>query len=131
MEREFAIFSEGKQVGNATVIPMGLYYDVHCRCNLLDGIIRIFANCGERQENIGICVPANGEMVIRTKIPQKRLHSLQSFEAICQVGEEWIPIREGEPFTCLSRISNSRFVCRNGCPGVSIPQAKPGKNHQA
>ena len=131
MKREFAILSAGKRIGIATVIPSGLYYDVHCRCNLRGGIIRIIANCGDRQENIGICVPLDGEMVIKTKVSQKRLYTLQSFEAVCQAEEEWFPVTDGKPISFLSRIIDGRFVCHNGCPGISIPQAKPDKNHPA
>ncbi len=131
MKREFDIMANGKIVGRADVVPCGLYYDVHCKCNLQDGIVRIVAKCVDRRENIGICVPSNGKMVIQTRIPQKRLCSLQGFEAVCQMAEEWIAITEGKPISCLSHIADARFIYRNGCPGLIIPQAEPDKNLQA
>ncbi len=128
MKREYEIQSYGKCVGKAYVTPAGLYFDIDCRCKLQDSIVRIIANCGQTQENIGICVPMNGEMVLRTKIPQKRLQTLLGFEAICEVQEEWVPIAYGEPIPCLCRIIDAKFQYRNGKPGLSIRQAKPYKN---
>lgn len=128
MKQEYEVQSYGKCVGKAFVTPAGLYFDIDCRCEPQDGIVRVFANCGEKRESIGICVPDNGEMVLRTKIPQKRLRSLLGFEAICQIQEEWVPIVVGEPIPCLHRITDAILQYRNGKPGLSIRQARPYKN---
>lgn len=128
MKREYEIISEGKCVGSASVTPAGLYFEIKCRCDLHEGIVRIVANCGQTRESIGICVPVDGKMVICTRIPQKRLQTLLGFEAICEMQEEWVPIIEGKPVPKLHRIMDMKFQCSNGRPGLSIRQAKPCKN---
>ena len=130
MKHEYKIISGGKKVGSAVIIAVGLYYDINCKCSLKDGITRIFANCANKRESIGICVPVNGEMVLHTKIPQKRLQALLGFEAVWGSQEEWIPLMEGEPIGCLHKIANARFQIRNGKPGLSIQQVRPGKDLQ-
>jgi hypothetical protein len=130
MKQEYAINSDGMCIGRATVIPAGLYYDIACRCKPQSHIIRIVANCGGKQENIGICVPQDGEMVIRTKIPQKRLQSLSGFVAITEKQDEWVPITEGKPMAHLDQLIYARFSSRNGKPGLAIPQVKQHKNPQ-
>ena len=128
MKREYEITSEGKCVGSASVTPSGLYFDVRCRCDLHEGIVRIVANCGQTRESVGICVPVDGKMIISTKIPQKRLQTLLGFEAICEIQAEWVPIIDGEPIACLHQLMDARLQYRNGKAGLSIRQAKPCKN---
>jgi len=127
MKWEYDIMSAGNRVGKATVVPLGLYYDIQCKCKDLKGIIRIIAICGEKQENIGICVPINGELGIQTRIPQKRLKAINGFEAVREAPEEWFALTEGKMFTNLCDVIDGKFTYRNGKPGVSIPQAKPYK----
>lgn len=128
MKREFVIISDDVNIGKVVVEPAGLYYDIQCRCKSQRGVIRIVAECADRQENIGICVPEDEEMVIRTKIPQKRLQSLNRFIAITETQDQWIPITEGIPIPSLEKILLAKFSYRNGKPGLSIPQAKQHKN---
>ena len=40
MKWEYDIMSAGNRVGKATVVPLGLYYDIQCKCKDLKGIIR-------------------------------------------------------------------------------------------
>ena len=130
MKLEYDIKSEGKCIGIAQVIPSGLYLDILCKCCPLGGIIRIVADCGGRKENIGICVPEGHKMVIRTRIPKKRLEKLQGFEAVIERQGEWLPIVDGKPISFLHKMVDARFHPRNGKPGFLIQQAKPCKNPQ-
>ena len=128
MSQGYEIILDGKRVGCAKVTSSGLYYDIDCACNSADGFIRIFAICKERRERLRICVPANGKMVLHTKIPQKRLQALLGFEAVRESQEEWVPLNDGEPVTGMDKIANARFQLKNGKPGLSMPQAAPCKN---
>ena len=128
MKQEYDVNLEGIRIGRATVVPMGLYYDIQCRCKPQGDIIRIVADCGDKQENVGICVLQDGEMIIHTKLPQKRFQALRGFIAIPEAKDEWFPIVAGKPFVHLDQILHAKFCVRNGQPGLSIPQAKLHKN---
>lgn len=128
MKQEYVINLDGLRIGYATVAPMGLYYDIHCRCKVQQGILRIVAECADKRENIGICIVQNGEMVIHTKVPQKRLHGLEGFLAVTETKDIWVPITDGKPIAHLEQIIYARFVWKNGKPGLLIPQVKPHKN---
>lgn len=130
MKREYIITADGVADGKATVIPVGLYFDIQCRCKAQNDITRIVAKCGDKQVNIGICIPQNGEMTVHTKIPQKRLQGLSGFALIKEMQEQWVPLIEGEPIDCLDRLTKARFLYKQGQPGLSIPQAKPHNDHQ-
>ena len=64
----------GRIVGKAQVEKVGLYYQFRCLCRLpTGGIYRLIVNCRGETANLGICVLANGEYVLSTKIAAKRL----------------------------------------------------------
>lgn len=128
MKQEFEIKHCGECVGIASVTSVGLYFDIICKCTIREGFVRIIADCSKRRENIGICVPINGEMVLHTKIPQKRLETLLGFEAICEMPTQWVPIVEGEPISCLDKIQDAKLQYCAGKPGLIIQQARPYKN---
>jgi hypothetical protein len=129
MKREYDVDLDGVHIGKITLVPAGLYYDIRCWCRPQGGLIRVVANCGDGQENIGLCVPQDGGMVIHTKIPQKRLQTIKSFAAITETKDEWVPIEEGKPIGCMDRIRFAKFAVRNGRPGLLIPQARQHKDH--
>lgn len=128
MKREYKIYFDDGVIGRATVEEVGLYLDIDCRCKSSFGIVRVLANCTDHQENIGICVPKDGEMAIRTKIPKKKLQTLTNFTAVMKKEEIWIPIVDGKPIEHLDKILYARFSVREGRPGLVIPLAKLHKN---
>ncbi len=128
MKREFPILSDDRPIGTATVTEDGLYFDIACKCTTQTGILRVIANCSDHQENIGICVPKDGQMVIRTKIPKKKLQSLTGFSAVTKKEEIWIPIVDGKPIPHLDKILYARYSVQNGKPGLFIPWAKLHKD---
>ena len=64
---------EDVSVGTAQVQKQGLYLSFSCRCRLpLEGLYRIHVICGEKREDLGICVPLDDAFGMDKKIPAKR-----------------------------------------------------------
>lgn len=124
MQYEYSITLDGNDIGKVNVIPQGLYYDIRCTCKMQDGVLRIAANCGNRTENIGVCIPKEGKMVIHTRIPQKRLSGLIGFSANQKMREVWVPIKCGEPFPALYKIGEAKFAYQHGVPGLLVAESE-------
>ncbi len=121
MQREYPITAEGTNIGTAYISVQGLYYEVRCVCKMQQRVLHIEADCGNRRENIGICVPKDGKMVISTRIAQKRLDGLTGFVVRAQVREAWMPLDKNRPVGHLYGIGEARFAFRDGKPGLLIP----------
>ena len=121
MEREYPITADGRDVGTAYVAPQGLYYEVKCICKMQRSVLHIEADCGNRRENIGICVPKDGKMVISTKIAQKKLNGLIGFTVRTQEKDHWVALNAAKPIPFLYRITEARFAVRSGIPGLLLP----------
>ena len=121
MQKEYPITADGKTIGTAYITAQGLYYEVQCICKMQNSVLHIEADCGNRRENIGICVPKDGKMVISTKIAQKKLSGLIGFVVRTQLRETWIPLNIAKPIPFLYRITEARFAVRNGRPGLLLP----------
>ena len=122
---EYDILLGGQTVGRATVERQGLYYAFHCRCCLTGEVVyRLTVRCGERTESLGIPVPSNGQFVLDTKIPVKRLgEGEMSFLALpkhAELGGKFIPLSPEEPFRYLSRLENAFLQVRDGKVGVVV-----------
>ena len=124
MQREHAITRNGMRVGTAYIATQGLYYELICVCKMQDGVLRVEADCGNRKENIGVCVPKDGKMVIRTRIPQKRLQGLVGFTIRQGTEKQWIPLKRGEPFPYLYRMKEACYTYSNGVPGLLLPSGE-------
>lgn len=90
----FDIRYDHKIVGTATVTQNGLYYTICCRCTLPNqGLHRILIQSGDKQTDIGICVPIDGMYGMNTSVaarnvdinaidfilvPQGHIHSAES-----------------------------------------------------
>lgn len=123
---EYKISDNGCIVGKAEVNESGLYCTVRCTCQRSDKIQRIIAKCGEREENIGICVPSGKHMEVKARIPKKRLQNLQGFCVASGAQKvKWLPLKEGQPVDCLYEVLSGRLAVRNGQIGVEISFSPP------
>lgn len=74
MAETYDITFGASPVGTAQVEKQGLYYAFSCRCQLPDeGIYRIHVLCGEKYEDLGICIPLHGAFGMDKKIAAKNL----------------------------------------------------------
>lgn len=74
MDGSLKIFAGETVIGSAEAVREGLYLRFLCRCGPPKGqILHLVATCGDRQEKLGIPAPEGGELVLRRKIPARRL----------------------------------------------------------
>ncbi len=74
MDGSLKIFAGETVIGSAEAVREGLYLRFLCRCGPPRGqILHLVATCGDRQEKLGIPAPEGGELVLRRKIPARRL----------------------------------------------------------
>lgn len=118
---EYAIYRKDEVIGKATVELQGLYYKITCKCNENSKArIRLGVSCGDRQADLGIFVPENGALMIRTTLPVKRLgEGALRFSVLEEQGPSaWTPLKADEEFLYLSRLEQGRFEMRQGMPGI-------------
>lgn len=122
----YEIMLGGCVVGEASVVTRGLYYHFDCRCHFAGEVMyRIEASCGEQAEILGIPAPENGEFVLRTKIPVKRLgQGTIQFRAIPKhgrLGGKFVPLSPEEPFRYIKRLQEAVLQVRDGKVGIILP----------
>lgn len=114
---QYGIFSEdGRRVGNATVVPKGLYLQIECRCSLPQyQRWRIFVHTQEKKTDLGLCSKRQGDVGLYTCIPEKKVGTgaLRFLVAEERKGE-YVPLDETKPCPCISRLRRGRLaVCKD------------------
>ena len=92
MAENYDITLDASPVGSAQVEKQGLYYRFSCRCKLPDnGFYRIHVICGDKREDLGICVPMGDAFGMDKKLPAKKLgEGKPTFELLPR---DWQPAR--------------------------------------
>ena len=114
----YEVFQNGKVVGKVEVVREGLYCRFSCHCKPADrDMIRLWMICGEKETDLGLCVPMDGGFGTEKRIPAK----------LCGVGEptfclrhkddtrrgKFVPLSPEEPFQYLHRLETA-FLERRG-----------------
>lgn len=74
MAEIYDITYDGAIVGTAKMEKQGLYHVFSCRCRLPDdGLYRIHVFCGEKYEDLGICIPMGDTFGMDKKLAAKKL----------------------------------------------------------
>jgi len=125
LDAKYDVLMNGKIVGWATVRKEGLYVQITCECRLdHDGFYRIFANCVDASNDLGICIPQNGRFVLKKKMPIKRFGSgIPSFriEGEKQYTEaQFVPLEQGRPFAYIQELDRGYFTISSDRPGIQI-----------
>lgn len=125
MNNEYDITIGEQIVGQAIIEKLGLYYNISCTCSLTGQVIyRVIVRCGDREENLGVCVPGKESFVLHTKIPIKRLGEGEfSFRAVPRHGElqgKFIPLCPEEPFGYIDRLYAAYLSVRENKVGIII-----------
>lgn len=121
---EYPIYNGEDTVGIAQVSKEGLYYRIHCTCNLVDSEpFRITAKA-EHQIDLGMCVP-NGDIAgLKVRIPMKKLGEGNLSFSIGKRNEdqqeEWFPVSPQEPFLYIAKLKTACTVSRNGKVGIAF-----------
>lgn len=129
MEGLYDITLGSDVIGQARVTQQGLYYLFDCRCRLTGEVLyRLVVRCGDRKEDLGICIPRGGQFGLETKLPVKRFgRGAPKFSVVPRhetVSGQFIPIRPEAPFAYLSRLEEAFLAVQNGQIGVILPQEK-------
>ena len=113
-------------VGQVQVLREGLYLRIRCCCHLDGEVCRLLARCGEREENLGILIPKDGQFHLDTKIPAKRLgQGSCRFTVVPKkavLAGKFVPISPEEPFAYIERLKEAHLVRREGRMGILIPE---------
>ena len=116
-----------KAAGYAEVSTEGLYYKFYCRCRLPDNTLhRIFVYAGEKEINLGVCVPNHGEFILEKKLPIKYLGAGElSFyigKKSAGKGLRIVPVSEDKPFGAIAMLGDAQFVIHEGKPYIQLAQ---------
>lgn len=130
MYADYPVMLGTEQVGKVRMERKGLYCCFFCRCSLKgDTIYRLVMTEGEKRENLGILVPADGGFGLETRIPAKRI--VGEKPEFCLIprhdsleGGEFVPIRPEEPFAYIERLKDAFLTEQDGQTGVVIPQTE-------
>lgn len=126
MEKVYDIMLGDKPIGNAIVKKEGLYYHFCCSCRLSGEILyRLVVTCGERTENLGICIPKGNGFGLDRKVPVKRLGEgnllLYVVPKHGELNGKFIPIRDDEPFAYIGSLQKAYLEIRSAQLGVVVP----------
>lgn len=71
---QYPITQGGEEIGVAYMHVQGLYYLIRCRCMFGGtGFHRVMLSNGQKEWDLGICVPENGGFQLEKRIPKKEI----------------------------------------------------------
>lgn len=128
---EYSINSGNECVGTAHVVKEGLFYRIHCQCGLTGTIPCRITVTGEREADLGICVPLKDGFGVETRIPIKRVGEGElRFRVLAKRrdnAELFVIPSVDEPFTYLRRLGSAYLSVRNGQVGLIFKDQSPNQ----
>ncbi len=127
MVGEYKIGQGGRTIGRVLVEKQGLYYHIHCRCNLTGEVMhKLVARCGAAEENLGVCVPMDGMFGVEKRIPCKRLtEGVPEFFLLPKhenMAGKFVAVYPEEPFSYLSRLKGAYLAHQAQQLGIVLPE---------
>lgn len=131
MRKEYAVCLGKERIGSATVKREGLYYRIHCQCQLSGSIpCRIIVK-GEKEVDLGLCVPMGDRFGIDTLIPVKRIGegdlNFQVLPRHSKQDAQFIALSPEEPFRYISRLKDAYLVRQEGKLGLAFKNRSPNQ----
>lgn len=111
----YSVFFNDTPVGQARVKREGLYYKILCRCVFPHkNIYRIKVTDGNKEVDLGICVPEGNYFTLISRIAVKNIpgDNLQFTVTTNQTTEYFVADRK--PFHDLDKLETARLQNRNG-----------------
>lgn len=107
----------GEPVGKVFVDRQGLYYRFRCRCCLTGNVMyRILACCGEKQQDLGILVPMEGDFGLQkrlaTKLFPKETPRFLAVPRHPEIREKISSVYPEEPYSYIKRMKNEYLLSR-------------------
>ena len=120
MEGTYDVFYEGEKVGNLHLQRNGLYYIINAECMVeQQGMFQLVMNLTDRSEEIGLMMPDKGRLILKKRIPVKRVGECLPYFSIKERNpckEEVAVIRPEQPFIFLHRLQEAYLdFGENGC----------------
>ncbi len=119
------VYLDQKIAGTVQIKRKGLYYQIHCRCNVPDDrVCRLVAKCDGQSIDLGVCVPFDDGFGVDTMVSVKKIgtDSITFYLTYKKESgdERFLPMREGEPFAGMEYLMNARFEMRDNATGLVI-----------
>lgn len=125
MLERFEIRQGERAVGWARVVKQGLYYHFSCRCRLTGEVMhRISVRCGDREEDLGVCVPMDGQFGLEKRVPCKRFPDGKMEFFLSPHHEKmegkFIAVYPEKPFMYMARLKDAFLRTQAGQAGIVI-----------
>ena len=121
----YEVFQDEKAVGTVEMIREGLYVHFSCRCEPVHrDMIRLWMVCGEKEIDLGLCVPMEGGFGTEKRIPAK--HCGPGEPKFClrhkddTLRGKFIPLSPEEPFQYLHKLETAFLEKRGTRLGIVI-----------
>lgn len=118
---EYKVTYRDVEAGRVELVQHGLYYEIKCRCQYMDGLFRLVDVCDNGTVMIGVCVPAENGLKMQRRIPVKALGTgNHAFKLTC-CGNNlmvFVPLNVQLPTENLRELDKAVFGTRGGVPGL-------------
>jgi hypothetical protein len=125
----YSIFFNDQRIGEATVTKQGLFYIIQCLCSITGSVPLCVTVKGEREVDLGICVPMGTQFGLKTRIPISKVGMTKlCFHARPKhTGKirEHITVSPDEPFRYLSKLKEA-YLVRQGEIAFKETEKSPG-----
>ena len=111
------------KAGTVQVTRSGLYYRFSCRCPLGREQMRLWMRIGNRETDLGLCVPIDGGFGTDKCLPAKQCPEGRP-EFILRPPKSrarFVPLSPEEPFRYLHRLENAYLEQRGNTLGIVLP----------
>ena len=114
----YDVFQNGEVVGTVEAMREGLYFRFVCRCRPTErDMIRLWMICGEKETDLGLCVPMDGAFGTEKRIPAKQCGPGEPRFCLRHKDDvlrgKFIPLSPEEPFRYIHRLETA-FLERRG-----------------
>lgn len=123
----YEVFLGEKAVGTVEMQKEGLYVHFSCRCRPVHrDMIRLWMICGEKEIDLGLCVPMDGGFGTEKRISAKLCGSGEPTFCLRHKNDtlrgKFIPLSPEEPFQYLHKLETAFLEKRGTRLGIVITQ---------
>ena len=113
----YSIYFGDQTIGEATVDKQGLFYNIHCLCRLCGAVpFRVMVK-GDRETDLGLCIPMGDHFGLKSSIPINKVGNSQLEFWISPKHNhkirDCVTVSPDEPFRYLSKLTDAYLVSRN------------------
>lgn len=134
MVKSYDVFWDGQAVGTAAFEKEGLYWKIHCRCDLPDGVPYCITLKAGEQIDMGLLVQEEDGLCLTKRIAMKRIGDAQPSFVVMRRDKktqtQFKAIEPNEPFDYLENLKESRLEEQDGKLGIMLSKEDPGPQIQ-